>query len=169
MTYRRRLLLSDATFFVTCVTFQRRPCFADPELAQIVADQWKHYATAYQFDLMTYSVMPDHYHVVTNVGEAKTISQILHAVNSYTATLLNQRLGQALKIKIWEGHPWDEVIRDEDMLWQKIAYTLFNPWRAGLVPEPLTPYPFSDLGDWLQREGPEFMLDLFARYKRWHE
>lgn len=134
-----------------------------------MVDQWQHYATAYQFDLIAYGVMPDHYHVVLNVGATKTISQILHAVNSYSATLLNQAMGQALKIKVWEGHAWDEVIRDDDMLWQKIAYTLFNPWRAGLVSEPLTSYPFSDFGAWLQREGPEFMLDLFARYKRWNE
>lgn len=169
MSYRRRPVLSEATFFITCVTYKRKPHFADPELAQIVIDQWKHYAAAYQFGLITYCIMPEHYHVVTNVGKSKTISQILHAVNSYSATLLNQHLGQASKIKIWEGHAWDEVVRDEDMFWQKIAYTLFNPWRAGLVSEPLTPYPFSDLGDWLQREGQEFMLDLFARYKRWHE
>ena len=169
MSYRRRPVLSEATYFITCVTFQRRSYFSDPVFAQIVVDQWKHYATAYQFDLITYSIMPEHYHVVTNVGKSKTISQILHAVNSYSATLLNQRLGQAPKIKIWEGHAWDEVVRDEDRLWQKIAYTLFNPWRAGLVSEPLDPYPFSDLGEWLQREGREFVLDLLARHKRWQE
>ncbi|HZY41809.1 MAG TPA: transposase, partial [Anaerolineae bacterium] len=127
MSYRRRPVLSEATFFITCVTYKRKPHFADPELAQIVIDQWKHYAAAYQFGLITYCIMPEHYHVVTNVGKSKTISQILHAVNSYSATLLNQHLGQASKIKIWEGHAWDEVVRDEDMFWQKIAYTLFNP------------------------------------------
>ena len=76
MTYRRRPVLSSATFFITSVTYQRKPYFAASEYAQIVVDQWLHYAAAYQFDLMAYCVMPDHYHAVLNVGATKTISQI---------------------------------------------------------------------------------------------
>ena len=91
--------------------------------------------------------LADHYHVVLNVGEKKTISQILHAVNSYTVTLISQQLGHQTKVKVWEGRPWDEVIRDENMSWQKIAYTLFNAWREGLVNDPLEPYLFSDLAE----------------------
>ena len=101
-----------------------------------------------------------------NVGSEKTISQILHAVNSYTSTLINQQMECKPKVRIWEGNPWDEVIRDEEMYWQKIAYTLLNPWRAGLVKDPLDNFPFSDITDWLKREGEEFLLDLFSRYKR---
>ena len=70
------------------------------------------------------------------------------------------------KIKIWQGDSWDEVIRNEEMYWQKIAYTLLNPWRAGLVKDPLDKFPFSDIADWVQREGEEFLLELFSRYKR---
>ena len=55
------------------------------------------------------------------------------------------------------------------MYWQKVAYTLFNPWRAGMVSDPLEPYPFSDIAVWIEREGEEFLLDLFSRYKRWAE
>jgi hypothetical protein len=106
---------------------------------------------------------------VLKVGKEKTVSQILHAINSYTVTLISQQLGHQLKVKVWQGKPWDEVIRDENMYWQKVAYTLFNPWREGLVRKPLEPYPFSDLVEWLDREGEEFLLDLFSRYKRWFE
>jgi len=55
------------------------------------------------------------------------------------------------------------------MYWQKVAYTLFNAWREGLVSDPLEPYPFSDLAEWLEREGQEFLLDMFSRYRRWFE
>jgi len=116
--------------------------FTNPQFARIVVDQWKHYERAYEFHLNTFSVMPDHYHVVLNVGQQKTISQILHAINSYTVTLVSQQLEQTLKPKIWEGNPWDEVIRSEEMYWQKVAYTLFNPWGEGLVSDPLSPIHF---------------------------
>jgi REP element-mobilizing transposase RayT len=123
----------------------------------------------YEFHLDAYCVLPDHYHVILNVGLKKTISQILHAVHSYTATRINKGLGRKKKIKIWEGSAWDEVIRNEEMYWQKIAYTLFNPWRSGLVKDPVEIYPLSNLLEWYEREGEDFILDLFSRYKRWYE
>ncbi len=161
-----RLILPEATYFITSVTYQRTPLFANTEYAQIVVDQWRHYEAAYQFKLNAYSVLPDHSHVVLNVGTQKSISEILNSVNSYCATLINRKQGRKIKEKIWEGHPWDEVIRDEEMYWQKIAYTLLNPWRAGLVKDPFDPYPFSNMAEWLAREGMEFVQDLLGRYSR---
>jgi REP element-mobilizing transposase RayT len=169
MSRTRRPIIPNATYFITSVTHRRQKWFAKPQFAQIVVDQWKHYEKTYEFHLDTYSVLPDHSHVVLNVGEKKTISQILHAVNSYAVTLISQQLDRHTKVKVWEGRPWDEVIRDENMYWQKVAYTLFNAWRGGLVSDPLEPYPFSDLAEWLEREGQEFLLDLFSRYRRWFE
>lgn len=169
MSHRPRPVIPEATYFITSATHGRRRWFAKPDFAEIVVQQWKHYEKAYQFRLHTYSVLPDHYHAVLEVGTSKTISQILRAVHSYTATLISQRLGRARKIHVWEGNAWDEVIRDEEMYWQKVAYTLLNPWREGLVSDPLEPYAFSDLAEWLRREGDEFLLDLFSRYKRWGE
>ena len=169
MSRTPRPIIPNATYFITSVTHERQAWFAKPEFAQIVVDQWKHYEQAYAFQLHAYCVLPDHCHVVLNVGQRKAISQILHAVDSYVVTLISQQLGQQRKVKVWEGNPWDEVIRDEDMYWQKVAYTLFNPWRAGLVSDPIEPYPFSDIAVWIEQEGKEFLLDLFSRYKRWAE
>ena len=156
-----RPIITNGIYFITNVTYQRRKLFAGSALAQIVVDQWRHYENAYQFQLHAYVVMPDHYHVVLRVGEKKIISQILHAVNSFTATQINQTLGNERKIKIWQGRPWDKVIRDSKMYWQTIAYTLLNPWRAGLVRHPLERYSYSNIGLWLDREGEAFLLDIF--------
>ena len=163
---RIRIILAESTYFITSVTHQRRKWFLNPDLAQIVVDQWKHYANAYEFALDAYCVMPDHCHLVLNVGTKKTISQILHAVDSYIATLINQPVGNRTKTKIWQGGSWDEIIRNEEMYWQKVAYTLLNPWRAGLVKEPLDSYPFSNIDEWRKRDGEEFLSDLFAKNRR---
>lgn len=165
----RRPIITNATYFITSVTDQRKQWFSQPQLAQVVVDQWKHYARAYQFQLDAYTIMPDHYHVVLNVGEKKTISQILQAVNSYTTTRINDLLGHTSKTKICQGDARDEVIRNEKMYWQKVAYALFNPWRAKLVRDPIEVFLFSNIRDWLDREGIEFVLDLFSQYKRWAE
>ena len=169
MPRARRPILINADYFITCTTHLRKTWFSDAKLAQIVVDQWRHYAEVYEFVLHTYAVLPDHYHVVINVGEKKTVSEILHAVNSYIATSVNGVFGRKLKTKIWGRRPWDEVIRNEEMYWQKIAYTLFNPWRAGIVEEPISSFRFSDIDEWIRCEGEEFLWDLFSQYKRWYE
>jgi putative transposase len=161
-----RIILPEAYYFITCTTNKRRKWFSEPVLANMVIDQWKHYETTYHFDLITYVVMPDHYHVLVNVGTEKTISQILHAVNSYIATEINKYLGKDPKVKIWQGNAWDVIVQNDHMYWQKIAYTLLNPWRAGLVEDPFDIYPFSDIGEWMEREGEGFLVDLYSRYRR---
>ncbi len=161
-----RPIIPGATYTVTSVTYQRKPSFAQPDLAQMVVDQLRHYETSYGFHLHAYCVMPEHYHAVLEVGASKTVSQILHAVNSYTATLINRRLGCAVKQKVWQGAAWDVVIRSEAMYWQQVAYVLFNPWRAGLVASPLATYAYSNLDEWLEREGEEALLGLLAEHKR---
>ncbi len=165
-TQRYRPILFEATYFISSVTHERRKWFVNPTLAQIVVDQWKHYAATYEFQLDTYCVMPNHYHVVLNVGKKKTISQILHAVDSYTATLVNRQVRNKIKVKIWQGRPWDEMIRNEEMYWQKVAYTLLNPWREGLVKEPIDAYPFSDIDEWRVKIGEERLAELLGKYKR---
>jgi putative transposase len=169
MNRTQRPIIPDAIYFITSATHQRHRWFANPDFARIMVEQWKYYEKAHEFQLHTYSILPDHYHVVLAVGAKKTISQILHAVNSYTVTLINRKLGRRTKVRVWKGNPWDEGIRDKDMYWEKVAYTLLNAWREGLVRDPLEPYPFSDLAAWLEREGEQFLLDLFSRYKRWGE
>jgi len=169
MTRTPRPIISEGIYFITAVTYERHLLFARHDLAQIVIDQWKHYAGVYEFKLDAYSVLPDHCHVVLQVGHHKTISQILHAVHSYTSTLINQSLDNPIKERIWQGSAWDEVIRDEEMYWQKIAYTLLNPWRAGIVSDPMDTYAFSNITEWIQREGGDFVNELFSKYKRGHE
>ena len=112
-TYRP--IIDKADYFITCTTHLRKTWFSNPDLAQIVVEQWRHYEQVYEFVIHTYAVLPDHYHVVINVGENRTVSEILHAVNSYTSTKINEALRNERKCKIWGGRPWDVVIRNEEM------------------------------------------------------
>jgi putative transposase len=166
---RFRPIIPGATYFITSVSHERKCWFANPVFAKIIVDQLKFYEKAYEFHLPAYAIMPDHYHAVITVGEKKTISQILHAIHSYTATLINQQLRGKVKVKIWQGKAWDVVARDDDAYWRMVAYTLLNPWREGLVSDPLQPYPFSNISDWREREDDEFLLDLFAQIREWRE
>ncbi|MBS3737290.1 transposase [Candidatus Bipolaricaulota bacterium] len=164
-----RINLEDQTYFVTGTTHRRRELFSDTELARIVVDQWQHYQKPHDFDLQAYAVMPDHYHVLLQINGDHNLSRILYAVHSYSSKLINERLDGEDREKIWQGDAFDEVIRSEDMYYQKLAYILFNPWRADLVENPYCKYEFCNLGEWKEEEGEEFLEDLYSKYGRWAE
>ena len=166
---RTRLILDSTQYFITCTTHQRKKFFSNPRFAQIVVDQWKHYDKLFGFNLHAYCVMHDHYHVLLDAGMVKPISEIMHAVNSYTAMLINRDMDKRVKMKIFQRRFWDEVIRNVDMYWQKVSYILFNPYREGLVRNPMDDYKYSNVHEWIAREGEQFVMDLFSRHRRWDE
>lgn len=164
MTERKRIYREDRVYFVTSTTHGRREFFKKDNLAEIVIDQFYHYEKEYDYELKTFVVQQDHYHLLLDVGKEKSISEIIHAINSYSARLINETIGNVKYEKIWQGQPWTEVIRNEEMYWQKVAYVLLNPWRDGLVDGPLEEYKFSDIVDWKNRKGKDFLVDLFDQY-----
>ena len=164
-----RLNLDNQTYFVTSVTYRRRDLFSDPEIAQVVLNQWQHYQEPYDFDLRVYVIMPDHYHVLIKIEGDKNLSQILYAVHSYSAKRINENIDRKDRQRVWQRDTFDEAIRSKNMYYQKIAYILFNPWRAGLVESPFGDYEFSNLDELVNKKGVEFVEDLFSKYRRWAE
>jgi len=165
-------ILIDTQFewcFITCSTHKKTHWFSNPEFAQILLDQLHHYTKRDQHFLAAYSILPNHYHAVIGLSEHHTLASFLHGVHSYSTTLINRKLDREEKIRIWRGKTWTVQLYLEHMFWQKVAYTLLNPWRAGLVDSPYDAFPFSNLGLWIEREGLEFVYDLFAQYRRWNE
>ncbi|MCF7890720.1 transposase [Candidatus Bipolaricaulota bacterium] len=164
-----RLNLRNRFYFLTSVIHERKKLLKDREFAQIVKEQWKHYEEEHDFNLHAYAILPDHYHALVELKGEKDISQVLYSVNSYSSKLINERLEGEEYRKIWQGDAYDVVIRSEKMYFQKLAYILFNPWRDGLIEDPFSEYQFSNLEEWFETEGKEFLEDLFSKYKRWSE
>ena len=169
MGNRKRFHKPGGTYFVTSKTYKSKTYFNDPKLCQALVKQFNHYKEQIGFDLLAYTVQPDHYHLLLETPEDNDLSDIIHRINSYSATKINEKLKNQTKEKIWQGKPWTETIRNDNMFWQKLAYILLNPWRDGLVDNPLKEYKFSNLSEWKQQKGEDFLLDLFSRFGRYQE
>jgi len=165
MSKRKRIYRPGGTYFITSTTHERKTYFSDIELASLLVDQsFYHYEDKLGFQIVAFTVQTDHYHLLIATEKNENISKIIHRINSYSSTVLNKHLGNKEKEKIWQGNPWTELIRNEDMFWQKVAYILLNPWRAGLVENPLKEYHASNLNEWKEAKGSDFLRDLFSRF-----
>ncbi|MCL4551611.1 MAG: transposase [Bacteroidetes bacterium] len=108
-----------------------------------------HYYDGKAYDLIAYTIMPNHVHMVfapieENVGrfsESPTsgrngvstyiVAKILQDLKKYTAVKCNKILNRSGAF--WQHESYDHVVRDEDELSRIIEYVLNNPVKAGLV------------------------------------
>jgi valyl-tRNA synthetase len=106
-----------------------------PKIAELIANALKHF-DGQRYDLIAWSVMPNHVHVVFKPYEGIELPGILHSWKSFTATKANKLLGRTGDF--WHSEYYDHLIRDEEDFFNQVNYVLSNPSRAGLENWPWT-------------------------------
>jgi HsdR family type I site-specific deoxyribonuclease len=108
---------------------------AHPEMAQVVVEALK-YHDGEKYDLLAWSVMPNHVHVLIKANS--NLSRIIQSWKSFTGkwALANDKkynLGIAKEAaEFWMPEYWDRFIRDEQHFNNTIKYILENPKKANL-------------------------------------
>ena len=109
-------------------------CFLrDERIASIVRDNLFHF-DGIRYHLLNWCIMPNHVHVLINVLDGWTLSQIMHGWRSYTAKEANKILGRTGQF--WMEEYFDRYIRDEKHLLAAMEYITNNPIKAGIVLPP---------------------------------
>ncbi|MEW6404047.1 MAG: transposase [Chloroflexota bacterium] len=104
-------------------------------VADLVAESLR-YRDGKIYDLVAYSIMPNHKHVVfkpleESTGRCFSLSKIMHSLKRHTAHEANLSLGR--EGAFWQHENYDRYIRDEAELERIVKYVLYNPVKAGLV------------------------------------
>jgi putative transposase len=119
---------------------------SDPRVAGIVSQALKT-RDLREYELVAYTIMPNHVHVVFGIGEHgmfehegqidnlsyKPPSKILGSLKRYTAKESNRVLGRTGAF--WQDESYDRVVRDGKELEAIVRYVLNNPVKAGFVKE----------------------------------
>ena len=116
----------------------------NPVVAEIVAGAMKYWDNR-AYELLAYSIMSNHVHIVFSTGEASTVplpdfplrgptrypvTNVLVSIKKYTAIRSNRVLRQSGQF--WQDESYDHVVREKE-LERTIWYVLNNPVKAGLV------------------------------------
>ncbi len=112
------------------------------------AIRWLHAAKRFVVDAAV--VMPDHLHLVGQLGEGSrqdappTLDKVMHTLKSYSA----HRLAAAgVEVPVWQDGFYDHGLRDDEDYRIKVRYVLQNPVRAGLEGR-VEDYRYVILPDW---------------------
>jgi 1-hydroxy-2-methyl-2-(E)-butenyl 4-diphosphate synthase len=97
---------------------------ADPELAGIVKNALKFF-DGQRYDLLAWSVMPNHVHVLLTPHNAHPLEKIIQSWKTHTAKEANRILGQSGTF--WQEEYFDHIVRNGEDLKHQITYILRNP------------------------------------------
>jgi putative transposase len=105
----------------------------DDKAAGIVSDAL-HFYDNKDYDLLCYTIMPNHVHLVFAVPEEKRgnyiVSMILQKIKRYTALKCNQLLNRTGQF--WHQESYDHIVRNEQELNNILKYVVNNPVKAKL-------------------------------------
>ena len=128
----------DRLFFITTVTWQRRPLFRNPQRAELMTDVLAYYRDEKRYLLHEFVVMPDHLHLLLTPATDLSLERAVQLIKGG----LSYRLGKTKRGSIWQESFTNHRIRDEEDYSRHVDYIWMNPVRAGLVERPEL-YPYS--------------------------
>ena len=101
-----------------------------PEIASLVQDALLHF-DGERYRLLAWCLMPNHVHVVIDIVDDQSLTNIVRSWKSFTARRANAQLGRTGLF--WHADYFDRYMRHEEHLAQTVEYVEQNPVKAGFV------------------------------------
>jgi REP element-mobilizing transposase RayT len=95
--------------------------------------------------LVAWVLMPDHLHLMVELGEKDSLSLVVQRLKSVISTAIRRELGN---VNVWQAGFHDHAIRRNESVRDVGRYLIANPLRAGIV-ACVGDYPFWD-AEWLE-------------------
>jgi len=132
------LNLPGALHFVTGIFLDRQPVFTDPACCWKFLDELKKLNAKWPSKLITYVLMPDHFHLIVNPidGRIRDYTGHLKAVAAKSIIRTSTKFTfprVAIGHQVWQEGFKSLPLWSDWMIWQKINYVHNNPIKAGLV------------------------------------
>lgn len=142
MSNLRRYYEEGFTYFITLVTYRRKPILI--ENIDLIRESFASVSQFYKFELPAWVYMPDHFHAII-YPEDNTLSDIVRRFKQKFSGL--NRIRHSLsKGRIWQYRFWDHVIRSQDDFNRHLDYIHYNPVKHGLTINPFE-YEFSSINN----------------------
>ncbi len=136
---RGRIDVHRAWYVVTTCVRHREPRLvpdpwrpaAETASPRVVIDALRWLHTEGRIRCHAYVVMPDHLHVVAELGDGVVLAEAMRTFGSYTARGLNRLQGR--RGAVWQAGFYDHQIRDDAGHDRQMRYVAHNPVRKGYV------------------------------------
>jgi putative transposase len=131
---------AERTFFVTSVTWERRPIFRSQRAARLFLDTLFGYRDRGIFQLYEFVIMPDHIHLLLAPKPTVALERTLQFIKGGFSHRFMKETGS--RMEIWERSFTNHRVRNEFDYEKHCRYIHLNPVRARFVELPKD-YPYS--------------------------
>ncbi len=105
---------------------------SDPRIAEIACNALKFF-DGERYDLLAWSVMPNHVHALLTPRVGHDLAKILQSWKTHSAKEANRILGKSGTF--WQEEYYDHIVRDGEDLKHQVGYILRNPLRGRVSAE----------------------------------
>ena len=137
----RRAVAPGGTLFITLVTFDRRPLFADPANVARLRQAIRGVQSARPFTIDAGVVLPDHAHLLVTlpeddpaysarIGRVKLLFTKSLPAEHRRPTTVNSR-AKHREADVWQRRFWEHVVRDDTDRDRLLDYIHYNPVKHG--------------------------------------
>lgn len=119
-------------YLITFTTLHRQAVFSENHLAAKAFSQALNHEPLWaDAKLLCWVLMPDHVHLLVQLGENETLSKLMERLKSNTSRSVNAAIHQSGSL--WQKGYHDRAMRSEDDVQAVARYVVMNPIRTGLV------------------------------------
>jgi putative transposase len=122
------------TFFITSVTWERRPIFRSDSLARLFLDTLARYRSQGRFLLHEFVLMPNHFHLLITPAPEVPMEKAVQFIKGGFSFRVKREMNSNLVI--WQTEFTDHRIRDAEDYERHVTYIRENPVRAHLAETP---------------------------------
>ncbi len=152
---RERVTHNQQTYFVTSLTWQRRPLFQVVRWAELFLEVLDSYG-AKAYLLHEYVLMPEHFHLL--ITPSVSLEKAMQLIKGGFSFRAKKELGSAMEI--WQVGFSDHRIRDVQDYRKHLEYIRRNPVGRGLA-QKTEDYPYcSDFPGRIKDEVPQWLKPL---------
>jgi putative transposase len=134
-----RVSLPGQLYHITTVTLGRAPIFSSHLAARAASRRLNDRVLLKSSRLLSWVLMPDHLHMLVQLGDPDTLPTLINRIKSATARDINIALNR--EGQLWARSFHDHALRADEDAQQVSRYIVANPLRAGLVKE-IGDYPY---------------------------
>lgn len=137
MPRQARIIIPNFPYHILNRANNREVIFFDDKDFRFFLRQTKKYKEKFEVKIYHYSIMPNHYHFLTEPQTVESLAKFMQGLMLVYAQYIQRRYGKVGHI--WQGRYKSPIIEKESYLVQCGYYIEDNPRRGGLV---------KDLKDW---------------------
>jgi putative transposase len=149
------------TYFITIVTYQRRPILTRPDNVMLLREIIGSVKNQYPFSIDAWVLLPDHMHCIWSLPDGdRDFSKRIGLIKSGFSKQVkpefrfnhcaSESRHKHRESTIWQRRFWEHTILDERDFRQHMDYVHFNPVKHGLV-QRVVDWPYSTFHRYVQQ------------------